>query len=49
MKTINLTLKEYMVLRELANKYHYKYEPKYLKNKLVEVTIEEEFLDAFGF
>lgn len=50
MKSITLSMKEYMVLRELANKYKYKYESTYnKKDATVTVNIPEEFLIPFFY
>lgn len=48
MKTLPLTVKEYMILRQLAIQYGYTFEHSYEGNT-VTVVIAEEFCDAFGF
>lgn len=50
MKTLTISTKEYMLLRELALKYAFEFAHTYNKeNKMVEVEIAEEFCEAFGW
>jgi hypothetical protein len=54
MKTIILSPKEYMLMRELANKYNYMFEihtvfDSETKINMVHVTIDISFCEAFGF